>query len=177
MIFCGNSQHIEGLVYVGVDVVSLPNNHAGNYQKTGVEQTVALLKNENIDVMRTVQQNRVIRNIRGVKFAFLGFNDIEKLDNGVANADFNEIRKQIENAREQADVIIVTYYWGIEYRAQPDERQIVLGHFTIDQGADIVIGNHPHWIQPIEIYKGKLITYAHGNFIFDQMWSEETKKE
>ena len=46
----------------------------------------------------------------------------------------------------------------------------------IDDGADVVIGNHPHWIQPPEIYKGKFIMYAHGNFIFDQMWSENTRK-
>ena len=52
----------------------------------------------------------------------------------------------------------------------------ILGHFTIDSGADLVIGNHPHWIQPIEIYKGKLITYAHGNFVFDQEWSLKTKQ-
>jgi len=52
----------------------------------------------------------------------------------------------------------------------------VIGHDSIDWGADIVIGNHPHWYQGIEIYHGKLITYAHGNFIFDQMWSEETRE-
>jgi poly-gamma-glutamate synthesis protein (capsule biosynthesis protein) len=51
-----------------------------------------------------------------------------------------------------------------------------LGRFTIDSGADLVIGNHPHWIQPVEIYKGKLITYAHGNFVFDQEWSLKTKQ-
>lgn len=50
-----------------------------------------------------------------------------------------------------------------------------MGKYTIDSGADLVIGNHPHWVQPVELYKGKLITYAHGNYIFDQMWSDETK--
>ena len=51
-----------------------------------------------------------------------------------------------------------------------------MGHLAIDSGADLVIGNHPHWVQPIEIYKDKLITYAHGNFVFDQEWSLKTKQ-
>ena len=56
------------------------------------------------------------------------------------------------------------------------DNPVDIGHLAIDAGADIVIGNHPHWYQPVEIYKGKLITYAHGNFVFDQMWSEETRE-
>src|SRR5258708_231067 len=57
----------------------------------------------------------------------------------------------------------------------PDD-PVTVGHETIDWGADIVIGNHPHWYQGVEVYHGKLITYAHGNFVFDQMWSEETRE-
>ena len=56
------------------------------------------------------------------------------------------------------------------------DNPVELGHLMIDSGADFVIGNHPHWVQGVEIYKGKLITYAHGNFIFDQTWSEETQE-
>jgi len=58
--------------------------------------------------------------------------------------------------------------------APDDPREI--GHLAIDDGADLVIGNHPHWVQGVEIYHDKLITYAHGNFIFDQMWSQETRE-
>jgi poly-gamma-glutamate synthesis protein (capsule biosynthesis protein) len=50
-----------------------------------------------------------------------------------------------------------------------------IAHYVIDSGADLIIGNHPHWVQGVELYKGKLITFAHGNFIFDQMWSYETR--
>jgi poly-gamma-glutamate synthesis protein (capsule biosynthesis protein) len=56
-----------------------------------------------------------------------------------------------------------------------DDDPIELAHAAIDAGADFIIGNHPHWVQGVEIYKGKWITYAHGNFIFDQMWSYETR--
>ncbi|EKD67007.1 MAG: hypothetical protein ACD_48C00640G0003, partial [uncultured bacterium] len=65
--------------------------------------------------------------------------------------------------------------WGEEYTATPSARQKELAHFIIDSGADLILGNHPHWIQPPEVYSGKYIMYAHGNTIFDQMWSEETK--
>ncbi len=64
---------------------------------------------------------------------------------------------------------------NIHLSPTPDD-PVGIGHEAIDWGADIVIGNHPHWYQGIEVYKGKLITYAHGNFVFDQMWSEETRE-
>jgi poly-gamma-glutamate synthesis protein (capsule biosynthesis protein) len=75
-----------------------------------------------------------------------------------------------------ADIIIVAFHWGIEYTDMPSERQKQLAHLAVDSGADLVLGNHPHWIQPVEIYQDKLIVYAHGNFVFDQMWSEKTRE-
>lgn len=175
MIFCGHSRNIEGLIYTGVDIASLANNHAGNYGIPGVLETVNLL-NENNILVTGVNDEPVIKNVRGVKFAFLGYNDVTKPQPGVSNVDEEKIRQEIAQAKQQADVVIVTYHWGAEYKDQPDNRQKYLGHFTIDAGADLVIGNHPHWVQPIEIYKGKLITYAHGNFVFDQEWSQKTKE-
>lgn len=176
MVFCGNAQHVEGLVFAGVDIASLANNHAGNHSEKGVNETTSILTQHGIAVMGTDKNPITVKNIRGVRFAFLGFNDITSPQPGVLDVDEKLIRQEIARAKTMADVVIVTYHWGGEYRAQPDDRQKYLGHFTINAGADFVIGNHPHWIQPIEFYQGKLITYAHGNFVFDQMWSEETKK-
>lgn len=175
MIFCGSDKNVEGLLTGGVDVVSLANNHAGNHGTVGVVETADLLNNRGIDVTGTEYNNLVVKEIKGVKFAFLGFNDISKPQAGISNADEEKIKAEIALAKKQA-VVVVIYHWGVEYRDQPDERQKYLGRLTIDAGADLVIGNHPHWIQPIEIYQGKLITYAHGNFIFDQEWSQATKE-
>lgn len=72
--------------------------------------------------------------------------------------------------------MIVAFHWGTEYTSTPNSTQIELAHSTIEAGADLIIGNHPHWVQGIEQYKGKFISYSHGNFIFDQMWSQETKE-
>ena len=57
----------------------------------------------------------------------------------------------------------------------PDD-PVKIAHMAVDAGADLIIGNHPHWVQGVEMYKGRFIAYAHGNFIFDQMWSRETRE-
>ena len=174
MIFCGDQRNVEGLEYAGVDVASLANNHAGNYGAEGVKATKDLL-NEN-GILVTGIDRTVIKDIRRVRFAFLGYNDITKPQPGISNADEEKIKQEIAGIRQQADIVVVAYHWGVEYRSQPDERQKYLGRLAIDAGADLVIGNHPHWIQPIELYKDKLIAYAHGNFVFDQTFSKETQQ-
>ena len=174
MVFCGNSRNVEGLIFSGVDIASLANNHAGNHGTEAVQKTKNLLNKNGI--LTTGINGSVVKDIRGIKFAFLGYNDISTPQPGISNVDEKKIKQEIAQARQLADIVVVTYHWGAEYRDQPDKRQKYLGHFTIDASADLVIGNHPHWIQPVEIYKDKLITYAHGNFVFDQMWSEKTKE-
>jgi poly-gamma-glutamate capsule biosynthesis protein CapA/YwtB (metallophosphatase superfamily) len=178
MVFCGDVRHLQGLKLLGVDVASLGNNHAGNHGEKGLQETVKLLESQGIAATGVDDTNHsaVFKEIKGVKFAFLGYNDITSPQPGVLDVDLDRIKKDIAQAKSQADVVVVTYHWGVEYRDQPDDRQKELGHFTIDAGADLVIGNHPHWIQPVELYKGKLITYAHGNTIFDQMWSQKTRE-
>ena len=172
--FCGSDKNIEGLTYSGIDVASLANNHAGNYGLEAINYTAMLLRNNSILV--TGQNGPVYKDVRGLTFAFLGYNDIGYKQEGISWADEAKIRTEIAEARKKSDVVVVTFHWGIEYQSQPNERQKFLGHLAIDSGADLVIGNHPHWVQPIEIYKDKLITYAHGNFVFDQEWSLKTKQ-
>lgn len=174
MLFCGDPRHVEGLTYAGVDVASLANNHIGNHGLRGIESTREILAKAGIAI--TGSEGFIVKELKGIRFAFLGYNDIGVKEPRVSWADKKIIAQDMKKANEEADVVIVAYHWGAEYRSQPDEKQKELGRFTIDSGADVVIGNHPHWIQPVEVYKGKIITYAHGNYIFDQMWSEETKQ-
>ena len=181
MSFCGSDKHIEGLISAGVDVASLGNNHTANYGKPGLDETKKLLENNGILVTGLkgpVYQDvssYVIKEAKGIKFAFLGYTDIAKTPL-VSSAEENKIAAEVKEAKQNADVVIVQYHWGTEYITEPEERQKFLGKLTIDSGADLVIGNHPHWIKPIEFYNGKLITYAHGNFVFDQEWSQKTKE-
>jgi poly-gamma-glutamate synthesis protein (capsule biosynthesis protein) len=70
--------------------------------------------------------------------------------------------------------VIPYFHWGIEYTKDPTAEQQRIARAAIDAGADMVLGNHPHWTQGIETYKGRLLIYSFGNFIFDQDWSRPT---
>lgn len=174
MIFCGDARHIEGLAFAGVDIASIANNHAGNWGTVGITETRAILEGAGMLVSGGDDQP-VYKEMKGMRFAFLAFNDIDHEEEGVAWAHNEKIAQHIREARPNADVVIVSFHWGVEYMRQPHPRQIELAHLAVDSGADVIIGNHPHWIQPVELYKGKFIMYAHGNYVFDQEWSEETK--
>jgi len=175
MVFCGDQKFIKGLKYGNVSVVNLANNHSGNYGNDGLDSTVKLLKQNGFKISGLGKPAFLKKN--SIKLAFLGFNDIEKNPElKIALAEPKTISKQIKQAKKQADFVIVSFHWGDEYTAQPNKRQQFLAHLAIDSGADLIIGNHPHWVQTKEKYKGKLINYALGNFIFDQMWSDETRK-
>ena len=174
MVFCGSPRHVEGLVFAGVDVANLANNHSGNYGDSGVVETINRLSSVGILTTGTPLGPAYLP-VKGKKFAFLGYNDVGISPEGISAAEQTLITKEVSEASKNADIIVVSFHWGTEYTPQPTTRQRDLAHLSIDSGADLVIGNHPHWIQPVEIYKDKIITYAHGNFIFDQECSEKTK--
>src|SRR3981081_2971601 len=173
--FCGDARFADGLTLMGTKVANLTNNHITNYGAEGVNATVKLLQQHAIQASG-LGPVAVIA-VRGIKFGFIGFNGVGRSIDKVA------LKEGIARARQQADVVVVQFHWGKEYERQPmtggrvaPDDPVTVGHETIDWGADIVIGNHPHWYQGVEVYHGKLITYAHGNFVFDQMWSEETRE-
>lgn len=174
MKFCGDPRDVKGLVYGGVTVASIANNHMGNYGLNGINSTVNLLKANKIAV--TGHGQPAIIAIRDKKFSFLGYNSIGVKEPGIAWAEILEIQSDIQNLKKQVNFVVVAFHWGLEYTAVPNSQQRELAHTAIDVGADLIIGNHPHWVQGVEQYKGKYITYSHGNFIFDQMWSEETRE-
>jgi poly-gamma-glutamate capsule biosynthesis protein CapA/YwtB (metallophosphatase superfamily) len=174
MIFCGDSRHIEGLKFANVSVANFANNHLGNYGIEGIIETKNLLNHNHIAV--TGSENTATTTVKDRKIAFLGFNEIGHKEEGISWIDEKLIKNEIQKAKKDADLIVVAYHWGAEYTSQPSSQTIDLAHKTINWGADLIIGNHPHWTQPVEIYKGKIITYAHGNFLFDQEWSQETKE-
>ncbi|MDP2720647.1 MAG: CapA family protein [bacterium] len=173
--FCGDARHVQGLVFAGVDVASLANNHIGNYGQAGIDETVNLLEGNKI-AWSGFSHLAIVEN-KKVKFGFLAYNGIG------TKFDREAIASEIKSAKTKVDILVVSAHWGDEYVLTPgkygnvapdDPREI--GHLMIDAGADLVIGNHPHTVQGVEIFRGKLITYAHGNFIFDQTWSQETQE-
>ncbi len=173
--FCGDARHVQGLTFARVSVANLANNHLTNYGPAGTRETIDLLKRNGIAPVGLGLWE--VLELRGLKFAFLGFNGV-----GVA-IDREEVAREIAIVRPQADVVVVAFHWGREYESVPqaapgiapdDPRAIA--HLAIEAGADLIIGNHPHWVQGVELYRRGFIAYAHGNFIFDQMWSRETRE-
>ncbi len=173
-MLCGRPGFIQTLQAGGVDVVTLENNHISNYGPAGVAETHKHL--EAAEIAWVNRDNPVLREVRGLKFGILAFNGVgERFDRVF-------LARQIREWRDKVDVVIVALHWGKEYESTPqvapgiaDDNPVEIAHLAVDAGADLIIGNHPHWIQGVELYKGKFIAYAHGNFIFDQMWSEETR--
>ena len=174
-IFCGDEKHLEGLLYAGVDIVNYANNHMGNYGVEGIDSTKKLLDSGGI-LSVGLNAGPVYKTVKGIYFAFLAYNSLGVPEPGLSYADKEKMKREINAAHEAADVVVVGMQWGEEYTTQVTSLQKELAHLAVDNGADLVIGNHPHWIQPIEIYKNKIIMYAHGNLIFDQMWSPETRR-
>lgn len=172
MVFCGDKRNTAGLEFAGVDVVNIANNHIGNYGTDGMKQTIESIQNVGMYTSGTPDISVV--DVRGMKFAFLGFSEFPQ--QGILSANEQTVSEIVKKAKTLADVVITSFHWGIEYTRIPSELQKTLGKVAIDSGADLVIGHHPHWWQPVEIYNGKLIMYSHGNFVFDQEWSAETKE-
>ena len=171
--FCGQPGFAAALADAGVDVATLENNHIGNYGQEGIDATEALLTVEGVAWVDAYTPT--VREVRGLRFAFVAFNGVG------GSFDRELVGRQIAAVRGQADVVVAAFHWGAEYVAIPQaapgiaaDDPVEIAHLAVDAGADLIIGNHPHWVQAVEVYKGKLIAYAHGNFILDQMWSRET---
>ncbi len=185
-VFTGNPAYLAGVRDAGFDWVSMGNNHVGDFGPAGVLQSMRYLTQYGLlhggaGVDTAAAHRPSIVTVDGVKVALLSYDTIAPGYNatatkaGSARMTYGWLRHDISAARAAgAQVVIVWPHWGVEYTAGPSQTQQTLAHDAIDLGADLVIGNHPHWAQAMEVYKGKPIWYALGNFTFDQTWSEPT---
>jgi hypothetical protein len=187
-VFSADPGLIAGLRNAGIDAVSIANNHIGDAGRAGVVQTVANLEEYGIKHAgagrnaAAAHRPALIR-VDGLTVAILGYDTIAGAYTagastpGSARLTVAGAKVDIAAARRAgADVVIVYPHWGIEYRASPFAGQQVLARAMIDAGADMVIGNHAHWVGAMEVYRGRPIWYALGNFVFDQTWSEPTSE-
>jgi poly-gamma-glutamate synthesis protein (capsule biosynthesis protein) len=178
MSFTFQQSLLTGLKNAGLDVVSLANNHIGNAGRQGVTDTELALdklgiKHAGADASSSVARAPALFTVDGVKVAFFGraaFTGYSATINATTPADIRAAKAA------GAQVVIVYPHWGTEYKATANATQRRWAHAMIDAGADLIIGNHPHWAGAMENYKGKPIWYALGNFVFDQNWSEETEE-
>lgn len=176
---------IPALRGAGVDVLSVANNHVGDWGKDAFRDTLARLRENEIlytggGESADEAEEPVVAERYGMRIGYLGFSDVGPdfmQANGGAgilsakNPRFSEI---IKNASEKVDYLIVSFHWGDEYVTTHNARQESLAYTAIDNGAKLVIGHHPHVIQDVETYKNGFIAYSLGNFIFDQGFSQNT---
>ncbi len=184
--FRADQRALDGLRYAGFGVLSLANNHTYDWGPEALLDTMQRLREAGIKPVGAgandpEAHDPLIVNLKGVKLAFLAYVNIlpreatAGVDHpGVAWLDPPRALADIRSARSLADLIIISVHWGVEYSNRPRPGQVKLAHQMIDAGADLVVGHHPHVVQPVEKYREGWIAYSLGNFVFDQN-SEATR--
>ena len=179
LIFEGDPRAVKGLVASGFDLVALANNHMMDHRKVALADTLKTLNRAGIAHagagMNTAAAWRpaiVTRN--GARIAYLSFTDIvpggftpSSSRPGVAiGRNMTRVKAAIRLAKRQADYVIVSFHWGVEQSYTMNSQQIRDAHAAVNAGADMVLSHHPHVVQGFEFYRGKLIAYSLGDFVF-----------
>ena len=179
--FIADPSYVSVLTDMGVDVVSLANNHVLDYGTSVLSQTFTTLDAAVIDYLGAGESlERAMAwasyDLNGTAVAVLSASrvipetswDVQNSQPGVFSTyDASLLTAQIQAAKAENDLVIVYVHWGVENSETPEEYQRTLARQYIDAGADLVIGTHPHVLQGIEYYKGVPIVYSLGNFIFN----------
>jgi poly-gamma-glutamate capsule biosynthesis protein CapA/YwtB (metallophosphatase superfamily) len=198
----GRPAYVECLRQAGIDVVNLANNHILDYDTPSLLETLEVLDETGIAHAGAGPDNLTARKpaileAGGLKVAFLGYTEFadpglfwslsyrrtfvaSETQSGCNPLDLALVAEDIALARTLADVVVVVYHWGIEDIPYPQAYNPLndlesIARRTIDLGADVVLGTHPHAVQGYEVYRGGLIAYSLGNFVNDQ--KRDTQKE
>lgn len=190
---------LEALRFAGFDILTLANNHIWDYGRRAALDTLALLRGASIDAVgfghnEDEANAPVIKKVAGATVAFLGFTDFygesaraTLTSPGLSFLEETKIREQVRATRLRGDIdlIVVSLHWGEEYKTQANERQRRFARELIDDGADLIVGHHPHVAQEVESYtvpsmsghpgRTGWVAYSLGNFIFDQNFSPDTR--
>jgi len=181
---------VSAIKNAGFKLISTSNNHALDRGETGVLKTIVQLKKDGLNYNGTFTSQRDrdsirIFNIRGIKVAFLAYtygtngNKIPYGKSYLINIiDTSLIRLDISKAKSDgAEVVLVHFHFGKEYQRYPTDYQKKIVAATINSGADIIIGGHPHVIEPAEFFKTKdqhfdtgFVAFSLGNFLSNQRW-------
>lgn len=158
--FKGDAEYAKILTAGAVEAANLANNHSFDYGKKSYEDTIAALEAEGISSFG--YERTAVMDIKGVKVGLAGVYELAEHINCK-----QDMLDNIASLKEQgAQIIIVSFHWGQEKENVPSDVQVELAHAAVDNGADLVLGHHPHVLQGIEEYKGKNIVYSLGNFCF-----------
>ena len=160
-------QSISALQAAGIDLVSLANNHAADAGQPGLAQSRQALVRAGILALEPEQESLHIT-INGIRLAWLAYDDI------LEPLDLVQAAAAVRRAQQDADWVLVSIHWGSEGQATPNTRQREIAATLAAAGADLIIGHHPHVLQPVEQLWGAgrgrptLVAYNLGNLLFDQ---------
>ncbi len=177
-LFAGSHEFVDFLNSVGINVVNVANNHILEHGLEGFRNTLDLLDESRIAYIGSIldgNDNVYRATINGVSVAISGFNSIHDIDPvGYGVFSIDEIMKCIKKMGG-VDFKILSLHWGNEYIQVPSYDQIETAKMFIDAGVDVIIGHHPHVIQPVMQYKNGLILFSLGNCLFDMTYAENVR--
>lgn len=157
--FKGRPSYVNILTKSSVEAVNLANNHSEDYGRGSYSDTVKTLDKAGITHFNG--SSVAIMKVKGIRIGLVGIKTMSSVNKE------KELKSAIQKCKKKkADLIIVSFHWGIERDYQPNSLQKKHAHLAIESGADLVLGHHPHVLQGIEKYKGKYIVYSLGNFCF-----------
>jgi poly-gamma-glutamate capsule biosynthesis protein CapA/YwtB (metallophosphatase superfamily) len=184
LIFCGPPVGAEALKRANISVVSTANNHAFDYGVRALKETILNLQGAGIPFVGTSvdsvdHSDPVIVEREGMRIGFLAYTQFVNLKGPwigrIALFEAQRARRDIDSLRAKVDIVVVSYHGGEEYKDNPSEKLRRDFRTLADAGADVVVGHHPHYVQGIEMYRGKLLCYSLGNFVFYQPQLEWTQ--
>lgn len=189
-MFRSDPEVAQAMRDAGFTIVSLANNHTPNFGVKGLLDTFRYLEEAGIKYIGAGENDAKARQpaffeSSSLTFAFLAYNDtdvvpksygVQENSPGTVFMDIEKMRHDVMKAKESADFVIVSMHSGTEYVQYPNLSQKNFARAAIDAGGELILGHHPHVVQTMEKYKGKYIFYSLGNFVFDQMWSRDTRE-
>ena len=195
--FAADPGVLRGLAASGFDVLSLANNHVGDYGRAALLDTLRAFRGTGIasfgagrDLASATRAAVVERD--GVRVGLLGFNAIGETPRAgpatpgalsvrmpprtgpLRRDDLAHVLRAVRRLDRRVDVVAVMPHWGTQYTHAPEPVQRVVGRRLVEAGADLVVGGHPHWVQAIERHRGATIAHSLGNFVFDMDFMEQT---
>jgi poly-gamma-glutamate capsule biosynthesis protein CapA/YwtB (metallophosphatase superfamily) len=185
--FRGTPEALRGLRRAsGMDVLNLANNHVGDYGQQAMLDTVRFVERHGMHAvgagpnLRRALAPQVVERL-GLRVAFVGFSQIAPLEfaagersPGTAWATTDAVVAAVRRARKRADVVVATFHWGIEKAPFESAEQRTLAEAAVSAGAHLVIGAHPHVLQPVRREGAALVAYSLGNFVFGAASSDTT---
>ena len=178
-----SNSYVKFLKDNNIKWANIINNHSHDYKQKGLDDTIKLLEEKNILPVGTNKSNSTSNEIPSVKVDRKEIIDINGIKVGVAgylgfysnSVSHSKLKEDIEYLKENSDYVVINFHWGGQRTQSITGRQKQLGRLSIDYGADLIIGNHPHVLQKIEEYKGKKIYYSLGNLFFVHQYSVKSK--